>query len=139
MPIASRGDLIQLFLDQGFSEGMGQWMTTNLKRIQREGESGFEWKFNLKGIQALINDYWTVDGWAHVHALKNQCEVYLLRAENGMRWSPKAIERLSQEYAFVHQPVLAQSGHWVHIDQPLDLRDLVSQTLSTSNLKHLKP
>ena len=45
MPIASRGDLIQLFLDQGFSEGMGQWMTTNLKRIQREGDSGFEWKF----------------------------------------------------------------------------------------------
>ena len=128
MPVASRGDLIRLFLDQGFSEGMAQWMTTNLKRVQ-EGKQGFEWKFNLNGIQSLIQDYWTIDGWSHLKQLKGQCEVYLLRAESGMRWSPTAIERLREDYAFAHQPVLEKSGHWVHIDQPLALCDLIAQTL----------
>lgn len=131
MPVESRHTLIQLFLDRGFSESMGQWMTTNLQKLPAP-QSGFEWKFNLAGIRDLLEDYWTVDGWAHLKTLESTCEVYLLRAENGMRWSSDAITKLEQEYRFAHQPVLAQSGHWVHIDQPHALCKMVVDTLSFS-------
>lgn len=124
MPQSSRRALMQSLQSQGASLGVAQWMTTNLKRTER----GFVWRFDLDGIEDLIHNYWQVDAWQLLEATQSTTDIHLVRAEKGMRWSQEAIERigqLSHTYSRVNIHVLAHSGHWVHIDQPQTLLEMI--------------
>ena len=119
MPQPSRATVIEYFTTRGFSLGIAQWMTTNLKRVSTElhPEGGFEWRFDLEGIKALIADYWRVDGWSLLSHLDPELKVHLLRAERGLRWTAEDEERLSSDFPQIEAPLLRDSGHWVHIEQ----------------------
>ena len=119
MPQPTRKAVIDYFTNQGFSIGIAQWMTTNLKRVNPSvhPEGGFEWRFDLAGIKALIADYWRVDGWALLSTLDPRLKVHLLRAERGLRWTSDDEKRLSESFPHIEAPLLRDSGHWVHIEQ----------------------
>ena len=119
MPQASRQDVIQYFTNAGFSLGIAQWMTTNLRRVNREKypQGGFQWKFDLDGIKELITDYWRVDGWSLLDQIDPKIDVNLLRAERGLRWTQDDAERISRQHPHIKTPLLKDSGHWVHIEQ----------------------
>jgi pimeloyl-ACP methyl ester carboxylesterase len=124
MPQDSRRTLMQSLQSQGASLGVAQWMTTNLKRT----ESGFIWRFYLDGIEDLINNYWQVNAWQLLATTQQTTHIHFVRAEQGMRWSQEAIERieqLSHTYSKVNIHVLANSGHWVHVDQPQTLLEMI--------------
>lgn len=126
MPQPSRRALSQALTHQGLSLGIAQWMTTNLKPSP---QGGFEWRFDITGIQELMRDYWRLDAWALLGVISQRTRLYLLRAEHGMRWSEASAERLAQVAPHANSPVLSNSGHWVHIDQPEALLELISASL----------
>jgi esterase len=126
-PQPSRKALSDALVARGLALGVAQWMTTNLKPSP---EGGFVWRFDLDGIEALLEDYWRLDGWALLGLIPARTQVHLLRAERGLRWSDEAAARLARERPSARAPVLADAGHWVHIDQPEALHALLAASLS---------
>jgi esterase len=112
-PIAARQDVVAALLARGLSNGLAQWMTTNLRR---EGDV-FRWVFDFDVILALLADYFELDCWPVLAAPKPGTELHLVIAEASNRWTPqmraKAAAAEQQGGATVH--LLPNSGHWVHV------------------------
>ncbi len=87
-------------------------MTTNL----RPTEGGFVWRFDLDAVVEMLEDYGRQDLRPVVRAAP--MEVRLLRAGRSDRWAP--------EDAALATDVLPDAGHWVHVDDPAGLAELLS-------------
>jgi len=123
MPVASHDDVAQALRDMGFSELLSRWMTTNLRPAG--DRDGYVWRFDLQGVEALIGDYARVDGWPVLE--DPPVTIHLVRAEKGDRWSQEDVRRIAAAPVVDH--LLADSGHWVHVDSPVALRALLASHL----------
>lgn len=111
-PLDTRSELIEFLRDRGFSRPISLWMTTNLTA---KGD-GLVWRFDLPAVRALIGDYFHLDAWPWVDE-----RVRLVRAEDGGRWHGDELVRFEQHNGLV----LRDSGHWVHVDNPDGLLQLL--------------
>ena len=112
-PLQARQDLIPILGQWGFSQGLAQWLTTNLAR----SEDGFRWVFPLPAIREMISDYWTRDYWPLLAT--PPCPIHIVRAGRSDRWPPEVIRRFeteASEQCSLH--VLEDAGHWLHVDDP---------------------
>jgi esterase len=121
LPLPGREALAQRLLADGFSEVLARWMTTNLTR----GEGGLVWRFDLDAVEQLLADYlredltpWLEDPWRGP-------EVHFVRAARSERWSDALAEELAlNDRVAVH--LLADSGHWVHAENPEGLLEILA-------------
>jgi len=128
MPAASRRDVVNhLVASEGLSSGLAEWMATNLKR---EGQS-YSWVFDLDGIEQLMRDYFRVDLWGFLAQARTRPQFELVVAERSDRWTPELRARGQglPASAQVHYHELPDSGHWVHVDNPGALLDLMAARL----------
>lgn len=128
-PFASRADAVSAIVRQGRSLGLSNWLATSLERKP----SGFSWLYELPQIEALLADYFSVDEWPRLETLdvSGAIRYELLVAENSDRWSGTMKERASllTKSPRVRVHTLPNSGHWVHVDNPAGLNEIVSQYL----------
>lgn len=131
-PFASRAEAVKSIQNEGFSPGLANWLGTSLDRK----EEGFRWRFELDKIDLLLKDYFQLDLWPFLEGLTDRrgdanIQYELLVAENSDRWSGSMKERAAalnnQHRLRVH--TLADSGHWVHVDNPDGLLKLLSETI----------
>lgn len=111
MPLSNRQALVEILMKVGFSEGLSRWMTTNLKSV----EGGYDWRFELEGVEAMIMDYFAQDLW-HLIELPLFSEVFVLRAMESDRWTDEIVARIQGSLA--QYIPLSNAGHWVHVDNP---------------------
>ena len=130
MPQPSRRALSEALQAEGLSAGISQWMTTNIRRA----EGGFQWRFDIQGIQELMRDYWRLEAWHLLGVIPKETSLKLLRAERGMRWTEESARRLQEVAPHAQSPLLRDSGHWVHIDQPDALLALISEDIERLKL-----
>ena len=143
LPVPSRSDLIQHLISSGFSAPVAQWMTTNLRSTS---EQGFEWTFDLKGIEELYRSYESSSLWPLLQAPPEGLSIHFVRAQHShFRWT----DRIQQEIESLGPPgshlfhlkslfgvaghqvhLLRDSGHWVHTDNPQGLFQILERTLS---------
>lgn len=126
MPAASRRDVTEHLVQQaGLSSGLAEWMATNLKRV---GER-YEWVFDLDAIEELMLDYFRVDTWGYLGEPRERPEFRLVVAERSDRWTPALRERAralpAASRVVYHE--LERSGHWVHVDNPAGLLELLRE------------
>ena len=79
------------------------------------------------------------DYWPFVENPPKEMETHIVRAENSDRWDPEMIQKLeslssrrvyeSDGKLSVH--VLPNSGHWVHVDNPKGLLEIVAPRIAT--------
>lgn len=129
-PLPKRGDVVQILAEHGMPETIGRWMTTNLRR---EGD-GFVWTFDLRAAQELLADYFATDLWAPLTTSDPTApQVHLVRAGRSDRWPPDVLAQLDalphDARGTVH--LLPNAGHWVHVDDPGGLMDLLVRTFPT--------
>lgn len=124
LPLASRDDLLRQMTAQGFSLGLARWMTTNL---QRSSSGGLIWRFDLDGVEALIQDYFSLDLRALLHTPVAGLEIHVVRAALSDRWTPEILAEISGSLATLH--TLPDAGHWLHVDNPTGLLDLLAPAL----------
>jgi pimeloyl-ACP methyl ester carboxylesterase len=128
MPAASRREVVAFLSEQaGLSSGISEWMSTNLKR---EGQQ-YTWLFDLDAIEALMEDYFRQDLWPYLSEARERPEFRLVVAERSDRWTPALRERAQQlpPSARVVYHELPRAGHWVHVDNPDGLLDLLREHL----------
>lgn len=128
MPAASRASVVEHLRARGLSAGLSNWMTTNLERRGDE----LHWLFDLSAIEELLRDYFCRDLWPFLEQRRDAPEVRLVVAEQSDRWSAEMRARafgLSAE-THVQTRVLPDAGHWLHVDNPLGLLDLMQRDLA---------
>ncbi len=114
----SREVVLTHFLEAGLPGSIGQWMTTNVRRLT----DGFEWKISPNFVRSALVDYLERDYWSAVEDPNSAHRFYLVLAGRSDWWRG-GIERRLRKLSQVQLFPLARSGHWVHID---DLEGLVN-------------
>ena len=123
LPLASREALVAHLTARGFSGGLARWMTTNLERTP----GGLRWRFDLDGVEALIRDYFALDLRSVLQTPVSGLEIHVVRAANSDRWTPESLADVEDSLATLH--TLPDAGHWLHVDNPDGLQDLMAPLL----------
>ncbi|XWS43393.1 hypothetical protein CRYUN_Cryun16bG0099500 [Craigia yunnanensis] len=132
------GNLRWLFnhmIELGFSKSLSEWIGTNLKKSgERE-----TWGFNLEGAVQMFHSYREMSYWSLLEHPPKGLEIEIVSAEKSDQWAVDTInqlERLASEEGdgsagkiSVH--VLPNSGHWVHVDNPKGLLEVVAPKLKS--------
>ena len=129
-PAADRAHVIGELTAQGISSGTANWLATNLVRIGPT--DGFVWRFNLDAIYQLMLDYFKVDLWPVLESEAADSDFRVVVAERSDRWAPENRARLQllverAPHARLH--VVPNAGHWLHVDNPAFLIELMSRDL----------
>lgn len=132
--IPSRKWLVNHMIELGFSKSLSEWIGSNLKK-SGEHET---WAFNLEGAVQMFNSYREKSYWPLLEHPPKGMEIAIVRAENSDRWDSNVIQRLeslatrggdgSEGKVSVH--VLPNSGHWVHVDNPKGLLEMIAPKLA---------
>ena len=125
MPLASRAQLVAALTGAGFTVAGAQWMTTNLTQFP---DGRLFWTFDIAGIADMYASYAATDLWPLVEAPPEGARIDFVRAErSAFRWSGPDEVRIAAAGARVH--LLPDAGHWVHIDNPEGLADILGPSL----------
>ncbi|KAF8041881.1 hypothetical protein BT93_A0471 [Corymbia citriodora subsp. variegata] len=133
--IPSRRWLVNRMLELGFSKSLAEWIGSNLKK-SGDHET---WAFNLEGAIQMFDSYRQTSYWSLLEEPPKATEIAIVRAEKSDRWDPDVIQQLerlsslgrdrSEGKVSVH--VLPNSGHWVHVDNPKGLLEIVAPSFTS--------
>ncbi|KAM1293755.1 hypothetical protein ACFX2H_013767 [Malus domestica] len=122
-------------LELGFSKSSSQWIGSNLKK---HGDH-LTWAFNLDVAVQMFNSFQENCYWPLLEHPPQDMEIAVVRAEDSNRWDQDAIQQLENlatreadgSEGKVSAHVLPKSGHWVHVDNPKGLLEIVAPKLSS--------
>jgi len=136
MPIATRKALVDSLTGAGFTIEGAQWMTTNLTPVVGGSNGELTWTFDLEGIVDMYQSYEATDLWPMLETQPRGLEVDFVRAErSAFTWTDADIARIGSYGGRVHY--LANSSHWVHIDNPEGLLDILAPSFGVLDRKKL--
>jgi pimeloyl-ACP methyl ester carboxylesterase len=137
-PAADRAHVVAELMGEGLSSGTSNWLATNLQR----NAEGFVWRFNLDAIYELMLDYFRVDLWPILESGAADSDFRVVVAERSDRWAPENRARLEamveaargaetavRGHGTVELHVVPNAGHWLHVDNPAFLLELIGQNL----------
>lgn len=134
--VASKKDLVDSLVREGFSKDVAQWVVTNLRQSSTSGSSPstFSWVFDLNGIAEMYESYEETNLWKIVEDVPRGVHVNFLKAERSLhRWALEDLQRIhtaeelaADEGGGVEMHVLEDAGHWVHADNPDGLFKILS-------------
>ena len=127
-PLQRRSELVDLLRGQGFSRTLALWMTTNLE----SSPAGLYWRFDLPVVQQLILDYFERDFWPLLERAPMGTELHVVRAMDSERWTEDELRRFAElpPWSGTRLHELPDSGHWVHVDNPDGLLEILCSHLS---------
>ncbi|KAL3536086.1 hypothetical protein ACH5RR_004547 [Cinchona calisaya] len=133
--IPSRKWLVDHMMKCGFSKALSEWIGSNLKRSGDQET----WAFNLEGAVQMFNSYRETDYWHLLEQPPKGMEIAIVRAENSDRWVQETIQqiqslaakRVDEADGKVSYHVLPKSGHWVHVDNPKGLLQIVTPKIAS--------
>ena len=118
MPVADRAVVTVALTRAGLGPGVVGWMTTNLRRE----EAGWTWRFDLEGVRAMLADYFTRPLFPMLEATR--AAVHVVRGGRSARWDEADVQRLRALHG-VRLHTLPRAGHWLHVDDPSGLLDVL--------------
>ncbi len=125
-PFAGRGDAVAVLETEGFAIHVAHWMATNLVA----GPDGYRWRFDPADIESLLDDFFRRDLWDVVESPTPTSEIRLVRASESDVVTADEVDRFERAGAdgrvMAHQ---LHGGHWLHVDNPNGLIELVSRGL----------
>ena len=125
MPIANRKALVDSLTGAGFTLEGAQWMTTNLTPAPGATAGELTWVFDIEGIVAMYQSYEATDLWPMLETQPIGLSVDFVRAErSAFVWADEDVGRIGAYGGRVHY--LANSSHWVHIDNPDGLLEILA-------------
>ncbi|KAL2900162.1 Protein ABHD11 [Bienertia sinuspersici] len=134
-PISSRRWLVEHMMKLGFSKSLSEWLGTNLKKSNDHEV----WTFNIEGAVQMFNSYREKDYWPLLEHPPKGMEISIVQAENSDRWDARVVQRLevlSKKERDVPEGkfslhVLPKAGHWVHVDNPKGLLEIVAPRIAS--------
>ncbi|KAI9153779.1 hypothetical protein LWI28_016411 [Acer negundo] len=133
--VPSRKWLVNRMMELGFTKSLSEWIGSNLKK-SGEHET---WAFNLEGAVQMFNSYCETSYWPLLEHPPQWMEIAIVRAEKSDRWDPDVIQRLESQTSKggdgaegkVSVHILPNSGHWVHVDNPQGLLEIMAPKIAS--------
>ncbi|MCA9320195.1 MAG: alpha/beta hydrolase [Planctomycetes bacterium] len=124
-PVTRRGEITKALEARGFEHGLAAWMSTNTTKE----DGGYRLSFDLAAIQRLLDDYWSRDYHELLADPPSGIEIHIVRALLSDRWSDAEMAQLAtlDPDGPVQLHTLPEAGHWLHVDNPEGLLDLLDR------------
>lgn len=126
-PFQDRNDAARALIEDGLSERIARWIVLNL-----EGEKGrFTWRLEPNTVREMLRSYFETNLWPLIEA-KTPFPKHFVIGEESDRHSTGNVERLRacERAGTVELLVLAKAGHWLHVDNPEGLLELLAPRLA---------
>lgn len=132
-PLPSRRWLVEHLVKKGFSKSLADWLGTNLRRVEASSEK-MTWVFDVEGIYDMYLSYKQTNYWPFLESPPKGLDIGLVRAEKSDRWHPSLLSKLEDLANTSPKPgqgrvsyhVLERAGHWLHIDNPSGLIEILA-------------
>jgi len=125
----SRDQAVDAMKRRGLSSPVATWMAMNVERA----DDVYRWRFELDGLEALALDFYETDLWHVVENPPADLEIHFVVASEGHMMSPQARDRLQslgQATGRIHLHDVT-GGHWLNVDNPEALVDLITPQLQS--------
>ena len=112
--VRTRDEFVRALTPHGLDLGVARWLAMSLRRE----DDGFAYPVDLDTIEALLDDYFSVDLWPALEEVRG--DVHLVVATRSAVFGPEDRRRAHALAArranvFVHE---IDAGHWVHAEAP---------------------
>jgi esterase len=127
--LPSRERFLELVTARGYPRAIADWLAMNVRR----DDDGFRLRLDLDAVEALLDDYFTVDLWPVLERAEAARVFHVVVAERSDAFDDADRARLAEIAARapnVHVHLIAGAGHWVHVDAPDALFAVVAAGLA---------
>jgi pimeloyl-ACP methyl ester carboxylesterase len=142
-PLPSRERFFEIMASRGYPRAFAEWLAMNL----RHADDGYRLRLDLDAVSALLDAYFSTDLWpvleraghdggpsegppsppGHARAF----HVVVAGRSDAFDAADRArLAALAERDPRVHAHLIAEAGHWVHVDAPAALLALLSGALS---------
>lgn len=122
----SRDDLVAAVEGEGFAPPVAHWMATNL--VATGGI--YTWRFDLGGLEALLDDFFRRDLWDVVESPPAGTEIRFVRASESDVMTDAEAQRIRSLGPGAGSSVTeVHGGHWLHVDNPDGLLETLLEGL----------
>jgi pimeloyl-ACP methyl ester carboxylesterase len=124
----SREAFVEAVVGGGEERAIADWLAMNL----RATEGGFRLQLDLEAVGALLESYVAADLWQVLERAEGAKAFHVVVAGRSDAFNREARARLAaipSREPRVHEHILADSGHWVHVDAPEALFALLTHAL----------
>jgi esterase len=123
---AERSDFVAAIRERGFSEMLARWLATSLVRAS-VGE-GWRYPIDLDAIESMLDDYFARDLWDVVPRAAHDT-FFVIGGRSGVfdDADRERAHELAARHEAVHLEVFEESGHWLHVEEPDRLSDLLAR------------
>lgn len=120
-----REDFVQAVVAAGHPQPLAQWLAMNLL----PSDVGFRLRLDLSSIRAMLADFYNRDLWPVLvdSALPGSVEVVVAQRSPIITAEDRTRLAAAPPHVHVHS---VDAGHWLHIDAPGAVVDLLAQTLA---------
>lgn len=135
LPIPSREWLYDYLEKKGFSKGLQLWLGSGLIPIRKQE---YVWTTDLDGAMSLFQEYMHTNSWSYIEDPTRESDVHVVQAEKSDRWDKSSLAKLHAAITArednsgsgkTYKHVLKGAGHWVHVDNPQGLVDIMTPFL----------
>lgn len=132
--VATREHFTQHMRGRGLSAAITAWLMMNLRPV----DGGFAVRLDLAAIHAMLRDYFARDDWSTIESAGHARTTMVIGGkspafsldERGRVW---AAATAHPEHVAVE--VIADAGHWVHVDAPDELHAIVCAALARAETR----
>ena len=125
----SRAAFLSYVQGLGFSKPLALWLGQNLDAL----EGGYEFGLDIGRIESLLSSFFEMDLWDALAPPAHGAVAHLVVAGRSSAFSEEERARaweLAAAHERVHVSVLETADHWVHIDDPDGLLEIVEEALT---------
>lgn len=113
--------------ERGVSRPTAMWLAMNVRPVPNT--TRFEFRLDIPSIRAMMEDYFARDLWPVIEDPPGHMKTHLIAGGDSEVLEAADLER-ARSLPGVTVDVIPNAGHWVHVDAPDKLRELVLADLA---------
>jgi pimeloyl-ACP methyl ester carboxylesterase len=124
---AERREFVDALVEGGIALAVAQWLATNLVEDPR---GGWAFALDLAALRSLLDDFMVVDAWPaleRVAAAGTAVELVLGGNSQAVFGEQRERAETMDAAGRLGLHVIAGAGHWVHVDRPAELLELLAR------------
>jgi len=115
--------------ERGVSRPTAMWLAMNVRPVPNT--TRFEFRLDIPSIRTMMEDYFTRDLWPVIEAPPGAMKTHLITGGDSDVVDAADLER-ARRAPRATVDVIPNAGHWVHVDAPDTLRELVLGYLASA-------
>lgn len=125
---ATRDEGLAALKQLGLGDGAAAWLAMNIHRVETDK---YVFRLNLDRVELLVRDFYRSDLWNVVEHPPAGVAIHIVRAARDTLISDAAAERIRRISKGNSSVALHElpGGHWLHVDAPDALTQLIADSL----------